>query len=101
MENNYDYIVQTIKNKEKQSIKSKTKRALIVIILVSIITFSILMIINKSTETEILWTIIGSLLFGIFYFYINSIIFSYLYSKSEEEEKEINELRNKYKIYYE
>lgn len=100
MEYNHDYIVQTIKSKEKLCEKNKTKRALIVIILVSIITFSILIIINKTTGIDILWTILGSFLFGMFYFYINSIIFLYLFSKSEKENKEINELRKKYNIYY-
>lgn len=100
MEYDHDYIVQTIKIKEKLSEKNKTKRALIVIILVSIITFCILIIRNKTTGIEILWTLITSFLFGLFYFYINSMIFSYLFSKSEKENKEINELRKKYYIYH-
>lgn len=100
MEYNQYNIVQTIKKKEKLSEKNKTKRALILILIVSITTFCILMIRNKTTGIEILWTMLGSFLFGILYFYINSIIFSYLISKSEKEKNEINGLRNKYNIYY-
>lgn len=101
MDDKEKYILETIRRKEKISEKNKIKRTLIVIILVSIISFSILMIRNKTTGIEILWTLLGSLLFGALYFFINSIIFSYLYSKSEKEEKEINELKNKYNVNYE
>ena len=83
-----------IENYEKQAQSNKTKRMVTVFITVSIAIFLIMfLVINLNFATSLLCSVVCSL----FYLYTGSMIFSYLFLKSDEENKKIEDLKKLYK----
>ena len=80
---------------ERRSEKAKTKRMLITIGFFSLVIFAIFLYTEQPEGLEILEALGASIILGGIYFYFNAIIFSTLYTKSEEENRYINTLKKK------
>jgi len=75
--------------------KAKAKRALLTILFFSVLYFALFCVINKAPAENILG-ILGNILSAIFlggiHFWLNSMVFSYLFRKGQEEQEALTRI---------
>lgn len=81
--------------KEKEFEKAKTRRIIITILVFSAVYFLVLCYVDHPTGLEILGEALAAIFLGGLHFYVNSIVFSLLFQKSETENKVLEFLRKK------
>lgn len=84
-------------NKEKEVEANRNKRAIITIFAFSVIYFFIFYFAKKPTGIEIIGVVLGSIFIGSVHFFLNSIVFSTLFRKSEAENKMLESIKERIK----
>ena len=84
-------------NKEKEVEANRNKRAIITILAFSLIYFLLFYFTEKPTGIEIIGAVFGSIFIGGLHFWLNSIVFSTLFRKSEAENKMLESIKERIK----
>ncbi len=92
-----DFLYNQILKLSNENKKNKTIRCIIAISLIAVI-FSLIFLQNEELNTflDFIVLIICAFFAGVFYFYVNSIIFIYLIQKSQDEKRELEMLIKEY-----
>ena len=81
--------------KEKEFENAKTRRMIITILVFSAVFFLVLYSAESPTGLEIIGVALASIFLAGLYFFLNAIVFSTLFQKSETEKKVLEFLRKK------
>lgn len=87
-------LYKALNEKEKQIEKSRIKRTLITIAFYSILFFLMWYFLEKTKGIDILGMLLASILFGGISFWINAIVFGTLNTKSQEENKALEQIKS-------
>ena len=88
-------LYKALNEKKKQIEKSRLKRTLITIAFYSILFFLMWYFLEKPKGINILGMLLASILFGGISFWINAIVFGTLNTKSQEENKALDQIKSK------
>ena len=83
-----------IENYEKQAESNKLKRLVTMFIVISIVIFLIMFLVANLSFITSLFCSVGC---SLIYLYTGSLVFTYLFLKSEEENKKIEDLKILYR----
>ena len=95
--NRLDFYYKLLRTTENQVEKARNKRTILTILLFSLLYFLIFYFTYDPTGLEIPGTLFASLFIGGFHFWLNSIIFTTLHTKSEAENKNIELIKKQIK----
>lgn len=77
--------------------KARNKRTIKTILFFSALYFIAFYLIDKPDGLDILWTYLGSVVIGGLHFFVNAFVFSTLHTRSESENKNVEQIKNRIK----